>query len=480
MFLEEIVKDINLENDTTEFKVKLNKEEPLSFLKTIAGFANASGGTLYIGVEDKTNKLIGFNKKEADSERNYLNNQINEHITPRPEIAFTFIKYANKDKELFVIKVSIKESIVKPVILKYNGMPLIYMRRSGYTNAATYEEIINMSINSKKVSYDLLISDQEYKKDDFITLFSYYKEHNNGKDLSEKALKSLGFMNNENKLTNGALLFKDKYKGDKTLIQCSLFNGFNKGSERIVTINRFNGNIIDSISYCMDFINSKMNYSIIKQDESRINIQSYPTRAIFEGVVNAIAHRDYFLDGTQIQIDMFKDRLEISSPGSFYNGEQIEKTYNLSSIISKRRNNIICGILVMCNCMEAAGTGFDKIVECYKEVDLKHKPYIYSKSDHFTLVLPDLTYVEGVVEDSDPKIISPAIENGSIHDEKILSYCYLTARNTNDIAKHLGISNSSYLKKNIIENLVNQNLLIKSVSSRSTYYKTNRELVELL
>lgn len=479
MFLEEIEKDISLENDTIEFKVKLNKEEPLNFLKTIAGFANSKGGTLYIGVEDKTNKLIGFNKKEVDSERNYLNNQINEHITPRPEIAYTFIKYQNKDKELFVIKVDIKESTIKPVILKYNNMPLIYMRRNGFTSAATYEEIINMSINSKKTSYDSLISDQEYKKEDFNKLFTYYKEHNNDKELNEKALKSLGFMDEDNKLSNGAILFKDDYKGDKTLIQCSLFNGFNKGSERIVTINRFNGNIIDSINYCMEFINSKMNYSIIKQDESRINIQSYPTRAIFEGVVNAIAHRDYFLDGTQIQIDMFKDRLEISSPGSFYNGEQIEKTYNLSSIISKRRNNIICGILVMCNCMEAAGTGFDKIVECYKDVDLCHKPYIYSKSDHFTLVLPDLTYENGVVENGDPNIVCPAIENGSLHDEKILAYCYLKARNTSEIAKHLGVSNSSYLRKTIIENLVKQGLLIKSENSKSTYYKTNRELVEL-
>ncbi len=479
MFLEEIVKDVNIENDATEFKVKLNKEEPLSFLKTIAGFANTKGGTLYIGVEDKTNKLAGFNKKDVDSERNYLNNQINEHITPRPDITFTFIKYENKDRELFIIKVEIKESTIKPVILKYNNMPLIYMRRSGFTNGATYEEIINMSINSKKAQYDSLISNQEYKRDNFNKLFSYYKERNNGKELSEKALKSLGFMA-DNKLTNGAILFSDLYKGDKTLVQCSLFNGFNKGSERIVTINKFNGNIIDSINYCMDFINSKMNYSIIKEEQSRINIQSYPTRAVFEGVVNAIAHRDYFLDGTQIQIDMFKDRLEISSPGSFYNGEQIEKTYNLSSIISKRRNNIICGILVMCNCMEAAGTGFDKIVECYKDEDLKHKPYIYSKSDHFTLVLPDLTYIEGVVESSDPKIILPAIENGSIHDEKILAYCYLSARNANDIAKHIKVSNSSYLRKNIIDNLVKQNLLIQSTNSKSTYYKTNRELVELL
>lgn len=41
-------------------------------------------------------------------------------------------------------------------------------------------------------------------------------------------------------------------------------------------------------------------------------------------VINAVAHRDYFLDGTQIQIDMFKDRLEILSPGGFYRGEKSE------------------------------------------------------------------------------------------------------------------------------------------------------------
>ena len=478
MFLEEIVKDA-YENDLVEFKVKLNKDDPLSFLKTIAGFSNAKGGTLYIGVEDKTNKLIGYDKKGADSERNYLNNQINEHITPRPETNISFIRYENKNKELFIIKADIKESLVKPVILKYNNMPLIYMRRSGFTNAATYEEIINMSINSKKVPYDSLISNSIYNKNDFEKLFSYYKERNNGKNLSEKALKSLGFINEENKLSNGAILFKDNYKGDKTLIQCSLFNGLNRGSERIITINKFRGNIIDSINYCMEFVASKMNYSLIKQNDNRINIQSYPTRALFEGIVNAIAHRDYFLDGTQIQIDMFKDRLEISSPGSFYSGEQIEKTYDLSSIVSKRRNNIICGILVMCNCMEAAGTGFDKIVECYKDVDMSHKPYIYSKSDHFTLVLPDLTYKDGISTNDNQKIIYPAIENGTIHDEKILSYCYFSAKSISDIAKHINVSNSSYLRNKIINNLVKQKLLIKSDNSKTSYYKTNHELVEL-
>lgn len=76
-----------------------------------------------------------------------------------------------------------------------------------------------------------------------------------------------------------------------------------------------------------------------------------------------------FLDGTQIQVDMFKDRLEISSPDSFYRGEKIGKTYDLSGIISKRRNELISSVLVSCNVMEAAGTGFDKIMEEYQGVD---------------------------------------------------------------------------------------------------------------
>ena len=120
-----------------------------------------------------------------------------------------------------------------------------------------------------------------------------------------------------------------------------------------------------------------MNHSIIKLENTRLNIDAYPARALFEGVVNAVAHRDYYLDGTQIQVELFKDRLEISSPGGFYRGEKLGKTYDLTRIISKRRNELIAGILVACNVMEASGTGFDKIVEEYASADDAHRPYIF-------------------------------------------------------------------------------------------------------
>lgn len=229
-----------------------------------------------------------------------------------------------------------------------------------------------------------------------------------------------------------------------------------------------------------DFVNQRMNHSIVKLNNSRINIESYPVRALFEGVINAVAHRDYYLDGTQIQVDMFKDRLEISSPGGFYRGEKIGKTYDLSGVISKRRNELIAGVLVACNVMEAAGTGFDKITEEYASADANHKPYVYSTSDHFTLVLPDLTYIEGVVDENAPELSFIPVLGGTEHDKKVLSFCYLKAHKVSEIAEYLGIKDSTYFRKNVLENLEKNGYLEKNKISRATYYKTNPDKVEVI
>ena len=107
MYLEEIVDNIQLENDRFECKAVLNRDDVVGWLKTIAGFANASGGEFYIGVKDKTNQLVGFDRKAADNERNYFNNQVNEHLTPRPQMNISFIRYEANKNERFVIRISV-------------------------------------------------------------------------------------------------------------------------------------------------------------------------------------------------------------------------------------------------------------------------------------------------------------------------------------------------------------------------------------
>ena len=201
--------------------------------------------------------------------------------------------------------------------------------------------LFRSSIHSQFASFDAILSDKTYNPDDYQTLREFHRQHTEGKELTDKALASLGFFNEEGILTNGAVLFGDHYSEHKTDVQCSVFSGFTKGSERIVSVNRFSGNITESIDYMFSFVLQRMNHTIIKKADSHIEIDAYPKRALFEGIINAVAHRDYFLDGTQIQGDFFRDRLEISSPGSFYHGEPLSKTYDLSKIISKRRNELI-------------------------------------------------------------------------------------------------------------------------------------------
>ena len=174
-----------------------------------------------------------------------------------------------------------------------------------------------------------------------------------------------------------------------------------------------------------------------------------------------------------------KDRLEISSSGGFYRGEKLGKTYDLSGVISKRRNELISNVLVACNVMEAAGTGFDKITEEYMEADLPHKPYIYSSSDHFTLVLPDLTYDRGVEDSSIPELDYVPVPNGTELDGKVLSFCYYKARKVLEIAEYLGVSNSTYLRRKVLQNLEANGYLEKSKVSRAVFYKTRAEAVVL-
>ncbi|MBQ0001488.1 MAG: hypothetical protein KBT01_08155 [Clostridiales bacterium] len=155
------------------------------------------------------------------------------------------------------------------------------------------------------------------------------------------------------------------------------------------------------------------------------------------------------------------------------------KTYDLSGLISKRRNELITSVLVDCNVMEAAGTGFDKILEEYAEADENHKPYIYSASDHFTLVLPDLTYVEGISDSDIPEITFIPVPKGTEQDEKVLAFCYQKAHKVAEIAEYLGISNSTYLRNKILGNLETNGYLEKHKVSRTVYYKTNAEYVQI-
>lgn len=207
MILRDIDPRYNPENNNYESIAEMDRSNVLGWLKSIDGFSNAKGGIMYLGVECKTNKLIGYSKEEIDSEKLFFYHEIKEHFDIKPSISLQVIPYQIKGKTRYLFKATIFESVIKPLIMKYQGMPMIFMRRDGYTDSATSEEILMMGLHSRLPKFDMEITDVPFTMSEFTKLSLFYME-NVGKELKEKDLAAIGFFDENHCLRKGALLFK--------------------------------------------------------------------------------------------------------------------------------------------------------------------------------------------------------------------------------------------------------------------------------
>lgn len=479
MLLNDVFPELKVEDKNLECKARLNRDDSLGFLKTVGGFANASGGTIVLGVEDKTNTLIGYDLVDIDKEKLYFYKEIKEHFVTTPDIDSNVYEYLVHDKKRYIIVFHVAESEVKPVIVKMKGAPLVFVRRDGFTNYATVEELVNMAKYNANPKYDLDKTDKLFDFDDFKKLREFYFD-NVGKDLKIKDLESINFYDDNKHLFKGSNLFSDDYDGKDLKAVFSIYKGFTRGDDTIISSVEYKGNAIDCCKFIIENVDLKMNHGLIKKDTYHVDLDSFPKRSLFEAVINSIAHKDYYIDGSAIYVDMFKDRLSITSPGCPYGRKELQKTYNLDSFASKRRNELISNIFVLCNAMEAKGTGFEKIMDDYKNADIKHKPFIYSKNNSFTIVLPDLTFSDGVNVDAESIKLLASINNPTRFDVSILAYCYGEKRSVKDMASYLNVANSTFLRKDVIQNLLSQAFLIESKQSNKAVFTTNKEKVALL
>ena len=489
MLLEQLTGEMQAIDHEHDYMSVLDPDNILGWMMTIAGFANADGGTLYVGVDEQTHKLIGFEREEAHAQRELFNSKTDEHLTPRPFCKVSFMRFEEDGNARFILRIHVERSPARPVIVDYRSLPFIFMRRENFTGGATYEEIISMSVSSFHAVYDTLPAEEAYAQDHFRSLFAFCTKHAGGqaresaadvKELTDDELAAIGFFDQEKQLIQGALLFEDTYKGPKTALQCTLYSGLTRESDRIVTVNQFNGCLTDSIEYAFAFVLQRMNHSIIRKNGIHEEIDAYPQKALMEAIAQAFARRNYFLGSAKITVDMFRDRLEISSPGGFFPDGPIRKTYDLADVMPKQRNDLICAVLTRCHVMNDAKNGFSGIADAYQDADELHRPYLCDLSDHFTLVLPDLTYTSGVADSRIPAVEFVPLSSGSEYDEKILSYCCNAPRKTADIAKYLGISDSTYLRKGILGNLVANGYLKTEKANRATYYRTDFEMVRII
>lgn len=269
-------------------------------------------------------------------------------------------------------------------------------------------------------------------------------------------------------------------KKQKTV--CIKWNGLNKGDSTYFNEEEFSGNILKNIELAIKYIEDNSDKGFLKEDMGRKEIYSYPKRSLLEGMINAYAHKDYFIANSEIHVNLFKDRLEITSPGSLVNGQTFYRNQNLIEINPFRRNNKICSILKILLLMEKNGLGFAKIEEGYSSFGKNYAPLITSNKMSFTLTLPNLLSSTGVINEDTTDLPLFYANKGEEkkNDHTILSYCYHNAKTLEEIANVLSLKVSSYLRNDIKNRLVNNGLLLEGKSGNAITYKTNTELVKLV
>ena len=144
--------------------------------------------------------------------------------------------------------------------------------------------------------------------------------------------------------------------------------------------------LITLLQNAEDFVrnNSKNPWSI--RGMTREERSDYPYKAVREVLVNALIHRNYQILGSEIHVEVFDDRLEITSPGGMMNGRRVQDM-DIRHIPSMRRNQVISDVFSRLGFMERRGSGIDRILNSYVEV--AQKPTFYSDSDFFIVTLPN-------------------------------------------------------------------------------------------
>ena len=186
----------------------------------------------------------------------------------------------------------------------------------------------------------------------------------------------------------------------------------------------YSGSVISLIDNGEAFIkrNTKMMWR--KTANSREEMPEYVERSYHEALINALAHRDYLVNGSEVHIDIYDDRMEIYSPGGMPDGSLIQERDPLT-VPSTRRNPVLADVFNRLGYMERKGSGFGKIISGYEfqvNYDNSKKPSFRSDRYQFTVVMPNLNYdvTQDVTQDEmDLQIINLIQQDPKISTEKM-------------------------------------------------------------
>ena len=410
---------MNTENQNIEFKESWRDE----YLKWICGFANASGGILYIGIKDD-GSICGV--KEAKKLLEDIPNKIQSTLGLIADV--DLIKKENKD----VIRISVSESLY----------PVNYRGECHYRTGATKQllqgsVLTNYLLKKTGKNWDSVpvdnVSADDLDKESFDIFFreAIRSGRMSKEDLQlsrRELLEKLNLLEGDYLKRAAVILFHRN--PEKWIMGAFVKIGFFVTDSDLRYQDEVHGSLLIQADRVIDLLYTKYLTAEISYDNvTRIEHYPFPKDAIREAVFNALVHQD-FSAGIPVQISVYKDKLYISNNCIF------PSDWTKETLFEKHRSNPlnpeIATTFYRAGYIESWGRGIDKICTLCKDYGIENPEY--------TLHSNDIMILFRAKDDSQ--------KSSQKSSQKILE---LVAKNnfitTQEIADILGVSRRTVAKK---------------------------------
>ena len=377
MLIEEILKG---ESEKTEFKENAKTN---TYIKTVVAFANGNGGKIVFGVKDNR-EIIGVENEFEVMDG--IINAISDSCYPMivPDISLHTLE--NKT----VILVEIEGGKKKPYYLKSKGMQKGTYIRSGATTRIIEEDYVlkELVLEGENKYFDQQVCHGESVSDEEIEKFCEWLEKlarkNSENDteirkVTRNTLLSWKVLEEKNGRifpTNAYILLSGKENWEVSRkIQCGVF----KGETRSMFVDKkeFEGSIIMQLEKAYQYVLEKINLGSDIVGIYRVDKYEIPPKSIREVIANAVIHRSY-LEPNDIQVALYDNRLEITSPGMLLSGVNVKR---MKEGYSKLRNRAIASVFAYVNIIEKWGSGIPRIMNEIREYGLQEPEFIIFEND---------------------------------------------------------------------------------------------------
>ncbi|MCX7045296.1 MAG: putative DNA binding domain-containing protein [Candidatus Sumerlaeota bacterium] len=352
------------EDQRREFKREV--DNPESMAGEIVAFANSEGGTLYLGVNDD-GSIFGVGNVETAFQT--LTNICQDRCIP--PVSPIIEQIALDRGYILSLKVASELNRLKPY---RTAGGRFYIRVGKDKKDATGRELMRIAQAAGEMHYDESPVVGAGLSELSLPVFSAYHEKQFGvsldEQLAESGLDLVALLRNmrlsqnidgEEMLTVAAVLIFGAAPQrflPQSRLSAVAFSGANEDSD-ILDRREITGRLPDILSDAKLFLERNIRMPAREQGFHREDIELYDRKALGEALVNAIAHRDYSLSGSQIRLFIFSDRIEVRSPGRLPNSITLE---NIRLGVHAERNRAIATLLTQLGLMSAIGTGIPRLI----------------------------------------------------------------------------------------------------------------------